>query len=172
MAGSEEGNAAGDLAMLLDRALTRKSSGDFDGAIELYTQAIAVDPRSFVAYFNRGLLRSTRGDIDGAIADYEAAIQIDPTFYVVHYNLGILRYGKKDFEGAIVAYSDALKYNPRYPDAYANRGIARRKISDLRGADDDLRQALAISKPGWRHRGIVETELAKVIELMQKAAGS
>ena len=52
--------------------------GDYDRAIADYDEAIRLDPRYAVAYYNRGVAYCDKGDYDRAIADYNEAIRLDP----------------------------------------------------------------------------------------------
>lgn len=67
-------DAAGDLA----EGLARAWSGDTDGAIAAFDQAIAHDPRLSRAWLNRGLAWQQKGDLDRALADLDRAVAIAP----------------------------------------------------------------------------------------------
>ena len=43
-----------------------------------YREAIHIDPKSALAFYNRGIAYARKGDIDKAIADYTEAIGLDP----------------------------------------------------------------------------------------------
>ena len=60
-------------------------SGDVDGAITAYDDAIALDPTDPRSFNGRGLARQDQGDLDGAIADYGEAIRLDPTLALAVY---------------------------------------------------------------------------------------
>ena len=63
---------------LLKRGLRQFAKGNLDGAITLYSKAIALNPGLTKAYVNRGKARRVKGNLDGAINDYEKALEIDP----------------------------------------------------------------------------------------------
>ncbi len=50
--------------------------GEVLSAVSDYTQAIALDPGSHLAYCNRRKLRSQMGDSGGAILDFDQALTI------------------------------------------------------------------------------------------------
>ena len=60
------------------RGMAREATGDFDGAIADYDQAIKLDPKDAFPYQVRSLVRREKGDIDGAIADYNRGIALNP----------------------------------------------------------------------------------------------
>jgi tetratricopeptide (TPR) repeat protein len=65
--------------------------GDLAGAINDLDLAIAIDPRSSLAYNNRGRARQLQGDLAAAVADYSRAIAIDPTNAFAYANRGLTR---------------------------------------------------------------------------------
>lgn len=73
-----EGRAGRAAARILD-GLSLAWQGDLDGAAAAFDRAIAIAPRSGVAYLNRGLIRQRQGDRDGAIADLDRAVAYAPS---------------------------------------------------------------------------------------------
>ena len=61
-------------------AYNKGESGDYQGAIADYNQAIKIKPDYALAYNNRGNAKYNLGDKQGAIADYNQAIQIKPDY--------------------------------------------------------------------------------------------
>jgi tetratricopeptide (TPR) repeat protein len=76
------------------------TKGDFDRAIRDYDRAVALDPKSFLAFNNRGFAYSGKGDFDGAIQDYDQAIRLNPDAAMTFYNRGFARAAKGDFDRA------------------------------------------------------------------------
>lgn len=54
------------------------SANNFDEAIKLYTQAIAIDGKNHVLYSNRSAAYAKSGKYDLALEDAEKTIQIKP----------------------------------------------------------------------------------------------
>ena len=52
----------------------------YDRAIELYTEAIALDAHNYNSFCNRGLALKAAGKLEEALADFSMAIQIKPDF--------------------------------------------------------------------------------------------
>jgi hypothetical protein len=84
-------------------------SGDYQGAIADYTQAIQLQPDLAAAYYNRGLVKYNLGDKQGAIADYNQAIKFKLDFADAYYNRGIAKSNLGDKQGAIADYNQAAQ---------------------------------------------------------------
>src|SRR5262245_1026324 len=88
----------------LAMGVTRRETGDLDGALADFNRAIAMDPRSAWAYFGRGTILGEQGKLDEAITDFDRAIELDPQFALAYANRGLARLrrgenyiAKKDF---------------------------------------------------------------------------
>ena len=92
-----------------DRGYEYLQQGNFDLAIEEYTEAIALDPQFASAYNNRGFAYASQGDFDRAIADYDQAITLDPQLADAYGNRGIAYANKGDFDRSIVDVERALE---------------------------------------------------------------
>jgi tetratricopeptide (TPR) repeat protein len=67
---------------------TTVDMGEYDKAIDDYTQAIRFDPTDAVAYYNRGnAYYFGKGDRNRARADWTKALEIDPNFQMARDNL-------------------------------------------------------------------------------------
>jgi tetratricopeptide (TPR) repeat protein len=73
------------------RANYRCELGDYEGAIEDYTQVININPNDAFACKNRGNLRSYCGDYQGAIDDYTQSIKINSNDADAYYLRGNIR---------------------------------------------------------------------------------
>jgi len=124
--------------------ILKYQSGDFDGAIAAYNQAIDLDPKSAEAYFNRGLAKAAHDDLDGAIADYSQALQVDPNLGAAYYYRGLARHSKAELDGAIADYNQAVQLDPKNALAFFNRGLIRMQKDDIDGAIVDSTRALEL----------------------------
>ena len=62
--------------------------GEYEKAVEDYSQALKVDPHNSYAYYNRGITRDRSGDYEGAIEDFSHAIRLDPANADFFHNRG------------------------------------------------------------------------------------
>jgi len=98
----------------INRGAARYRIGDYQGALEDFTKAIALAPDSAIAYNNRGLARVKSGDYLGAIGDFTKAIELDPRVAAVFFNRGIARAHHREFARAIEDFQAAFKIDPAF----------------------------------------------------------
>lgn len=89
----------------------------FEEAIDLYAQAINVDPLYSSAYFNRALSYALINKYDEAERDVELVMKNEPESFDAPYIMGIIAEYQHDYEGAKEWYEKALKKNPDYEQA-------------------------------------------------------
>ncbi len=89
----------------------------FEEAIDLYTQAIKVDPNYSSAYFNRALSYAILSRYDEATRDIDYVLRIEPDSYDAPYVMGIISEYQHDYEGAKEWYQKSLAKNPNYEQA-------------------------------------------------------
>ncbi len=100
------------------QANQRWEEGDYEGAIEVYSQAIPLEPNDADAYNGRGFARYGLKDYQGAIEDYNEAIPLEPNDADAYNGRGFARYGLKDYQGAIEDYNEAIRLEPNFAPAY------------------------------------------------------
>lgn len=107
--------AHADVLELLKAGLAARSSGDFDGAIYYYTQAIATGeltkPYLATVLNSRGVAYEVKGDADKAMADFDAAIQLKPDYGEAYYTSIEASHGSK--KATTIARSQTSRRQPR-----------------------------------------------------------
>jgi tetratricopeptide (TPR) repeat protein len=136
--------------------------GDYAGAIESYSSALALDPSMAQAYNNRGLARAASGDLEGAVRDYDTCIALPNPFAEAFYNRGVARVRLKSLKEAILDFTEAIRLNRSYARAFAGRGLALVQAGDPKGGAADLRKALEVAPSDWPERKAVQAELEKL----------
>jgi tetratricopeptide (TPR) repeat protein/predicted small secreted protein len=148
------GEAQGGVALktagaFLDQGILFATRGDYDMAIEDFTEALTLNPNLGSAYMLRGrarrasvtnvtdigenfsyILSSTGGQIteaqnrvyEQAIADFTEAIRLDPDNAVAYRERGVVYALRGDTDKAIADLNQAIGLNPQYAFAYYNRG--------------------------------------------------
>jgi tetratricopeptide (TPR) repeat protein len=135
--------------------------GRLEEAIQLFSEALASDPRCPVAYVNRGIARQRKGDLDRAIADYGRVARLKPRMAQAHYKRGSLLMKKGDLNAARAAFARAIEIDAKMALAYAYRGLIHLRMTLDGEADKDFKRCLSLQpslKPG------LDTEIKKVLE--------
>ena len=143
--------ALANLRFLLGSAFLGGDLADYDEAIWLFTQVLAVEPRSVEALNSRALAylgRDRVGDPTLAVDDLNRAVTIKPTRAATHLNLAVAhieRGAQGDLDRAIEVLDEAVSLQSDYASAYVNRAgarIARRTEGDIDRALEDIETAL------------------------------
>ncbi|MCA1991638.1 MAG: tetratricopeptide repeat protein [Coleofasciculus sp. S288] len=126
------------------RGVEKALSRDYQGAIEDYTQAIALHPRFVEAYIKRGATRYKLGDDRGVLDDCNQALQLNPNLSQAYYYQGRSRYRLGYTQAAIEAYTQAIRLEPDYAQGYYHRGLGNHDLSDRPKAIEDLQKAATL----------------------------
>src|SRR5689334_15031791 len=86
---------------LYNRGVDKLDTGDYQGAIADFTQALQLNPNDADTYYNRGYAQHTLGDYDKAITDYSEAIRLNPNFTQAFSNRAYAYYLLKKYPEAI-----------------------------------------------------------------------
>jgi tetratricopeptide (TPR) repeat protein len=131
---------------LLNKAESLRSAGNFNEALPLFDQLIALALRQIdkSVFNNRGLTRLETGDIYGAIADFKYALEKDSTTAVSYNNLGMAKTKLGDANGAYADYSKAIKIDSTQGIFFSNRGMLLYDADNFQEADNDLRRSLLL----------------------------
>jgi len=105
------------------QALKLQKQGQFDQAIQLYTQIIRQNQNYADAWYQMGVIMEHQEKFDQAVALYEKTLAINPNYAQAHNNLGIIQVARKNLEGAIACFNAAIKINPNYAFAHNNLGL-------------------------------------------------
>ena len=126
-----------------NRGIAYRFKGDYDRAIQDYSQAIKLNGKLAAAFSNRGVAYDKKGDYDRAIADFDQAIKLKPAAEV-HFNRGNAYLGKSQYAQAIDDYNAALKLQGDFAPAFDNRCWARAVVGILKQALADCNEALRL----------------------------
>ncbi len=118
---------------------------DYQGAISLFNQAIALNSNYDKAYNDRGNTYFYLQKYQEAIADYTQAIAINPQYAEAYYNRGTTYYYLQKYPEAIANFNRAIAINPQSAEAYYNRGTAYYDLQKYPEAIADFNRAIAIN---------------------------
>lgn len=98
-----------------NRGNAKSESGDKQGAISDYNQAIRINPNDATTYYNRGVAKSALGDNKGAISDYNQAIRINPNYADAYNNRGNAKSALGDRQAKMKPFLTFSFYWRRFP---------------------------------------------------------
>lgn len=118
---------------------------DYPTAIDLYTQALAINPGNPIFLSNRAAAYSASKDHESAKADAEAAVEVDPTYTKAWSRLGLARFALGDIKGSMEAYENGIKYEKNGGSEAMKRGYEtakkRYEESQVQSPADELPSA-------------------------------
>jgi tetratricopeptide (TPR) repeat protein len=143
-------------AECFDMGSKRYQDGDFKGAIEAYTEAIALKPEEITAYINRGIAYIELRMHDEAIDDYNTVLAMNPGYSEAYNNRGWAYLRKGLFDLAIRDCTKALTLDPNMATAYHTRGMAYKAKGMLAKAKSDFQKSCELGDAHgcWADEGL------------------
>jgi hypothetical protein len=141
--------AAVAILLLITGTLTWRQIGTWKNGVALFTHALQVTDRNYMAHNNLGLDYVSLGRYDEAMAQLQHAVRAKPDLALAHYNLGVVYAmpAKENWDEAAKQFELAIQYDDDYAQAHNN--LAR--VYDLQGkpqrAIPHYRRALESSSP-------------------------
>src|SRR5439155_384391 len=130
--------SAGDI---IKQGVEAYRGGNYKRALELFTQALRLDPGGAKPHYFIGSALEKLGEPDSAMAEYQTAVRIDPKYVEALTGLGNLLRKQGKLEEGTAGLQEAVKYNPKDPPALYALGQAYLK-------DKKWDQALAVFRKG------------------------
>lgn len=90
---------------------------EYDRAIEMYTQAIELDPNNAVYYANRSLAHLRQECFGSALEDGILAVKNDPTYIKGYYRRAAAQMSLGKFKKALLDFEFVAKRRPNDKDA-------------------------------------------------------
>ena len=103
------------------------TTGDPDRAIELYTEALEIQPTNVEALTYRGWMRYQMGDPEAAAADFDAAVEFDPTFSDVRVFRAVAALDREDIKAAA---EELAAFDASDPSPVAQQLVAQRQLRE------------------------------------------
>ncbi|MBA3599911.1 MAG: tetratricopeptide repeat protein, partial [Acidobacteria bacterium] len=147
----------------------------FDDAISVLRQGLAIDLESPALYNALGLLYSLLGRHDEAIAMHERYVTLEPQEANAHDSLGMSYQWAGRYEEAIAEYNRALELNRNFEIAHVHLGTAHFQTGRYAAAIDWFKKYIAVapsemeSARGYAHIAHVYRKQKKLAAAAQAA---
>ena len=146
------------------RGYMKYESGDYQGALAAFDNAIRLKPDAAEAYVNRGNVKGKLGQLNAAIADFDTAIRLRPDLVDAYVNRGSAKNTLGLHNAAIADYDTAIRLKPDDAEAYVNRGSAKYKLGQFNAAISDYDTAIRLKSDyaeAYLGRGLAKDTLGQ-----------
>lgn len=146
----------------VNQGLNKLHKKDYKGAIASFIQAVAIQPKHYIAYTYRGDIHRLTGDYQGAIEDYTQAIAQNSAHSYLHNSRGISYAALGEYQKAVADHTQAIEIYPEEGAGYRHRGAMYFKLGENEKALEDLEQAIARNEndaEAYTYRGEVQAKL-------------
>ncbi|KAJ4472067.1 activator of Hsp70 and Hsp90 chaperone [Lentinula aciculospora] len=126
-----------DANALKDQGNKAFATKDWDKAIDLFSQAIAIDGSNHVLYSNRSAAYTGKREWTTALKDAEKCIELNPTWSKGYARKGAALHGAKSYDEAIAAYEAGLKIEDSAPLRKGLQEVKDAKSFDSEGQKGD-----------------------------------
>ncbi len=130
---------------IYEQATSAATAQDFERAIRLYGQAIAVDPLHAEAYYKRGNALKNYGSLNAAILSYTQAIERKPDYAYAYCNRGVVQQALGLTVEALASYEHAIALEPFDAIAHYNRGLVLQDCARWHDALQSYDRAISIN---------------------------
>ena len=132
--------------------VTFAQSGQWTDTQTLMRHAIAVNPRSDVAYNNLGIVLGQGGRLEEARAALQKSISLSRTEYQAHSNLGNVLFLQHHPDEAVAEYRASIAINDHWDESHANLGNMLSSQGRWQEAVDEYRLALKLNPASTRNQ--------------------
>ena len=122
----------------------RDGEGDFDGAIEMYREALEISPEHYRVLYNLGVTYKKKGWTREAAAALEQSRDLNPQFIATHFNLALVYHEQGRYPEAIDEHEQVLRQWPDFAASHGDLGRIYMKMGEPDAALAELSRALEL----------------------------
>ncbi len=168
------------------QASALEAQGQYQQALQVYTNAINYNPRVWNLYFFRGFVFFNMGMLVDAGKDFEAAGTLNPNEAACYMARGMAFNGVGDYQSAMRDMNTAIAKSPREGKYYFQRGYLYSVINNPAAALDDLSKAASLRTTNYERAydyaarsvvyarnsqyDMVEPEVSKALEIFDSSS--
>jgi tetratricopeptide (TPR) repeat protein len=104
------------VTLLMSRGIRVANSGAPDEAVEVFSDAIILDPKLAEAWHQRAIARFKAGDTVGAVRDIQETLKLEPRHFAAWKTLERIAEAREDWKAAYDAWQHVLDIDPRTPN--------------------------------------------------------
>ena len=117
------------------------SRNNFERALDIFDNAIRINPSFDSAYGDKALVFDKMGELDESLKMYSKALEINPKNSVTWHNRGLTLIKKKRMDEAINCFDKAISIDKNYSKAWYNKGRCLEMQGNLENAQICLTKA-------------------------------
>lgn len=130
---------------LIEQGNHLEDRADFDGAIQLYLDALEKSPDYWYAYLNLGIVYNHKGELRTALDYLQKAYELQPDTFTTGYNLARTWYQLgQNHTQAVSLLQHALSFKPDYIDGWILLSMLQDEIQHTELALQSIDHALTI----------------------------
>lgn len=118
--------------------------GKMKAAIELFENALAINPNDYYALHNKGIALSNIGDMKAAIELFDQALAIKPNDFAILRSKGVVMSELGEMGAAFELFDRALAIKPDDFNALRDKGVALSKLGEMKTAIELFDRALTV----------------------------
>ena len=142
------------------------ADGNYEAAIEAYTQALSIFNMHAYAYYNRANAYRKLQNYDAAIADYNRTLRLNPDNLFAYRYRGLALAKVGQLEAAVTDYTEVIRRNPKDAKAYHSRGDAYAALNNTEAALVDYKEASKLYYGARKYRQ--HSEIQKRIKAVKR----
>lgn len=119
------------VVMVALAVITRMQLQHWKNSIALFSHAIEVTEKNWMAHNNLGKVILDKGRIDEAVMHFTKAVEGNPSYALAHLNMGFAYYFKYEFASAQKAFENALKSDPSCHPAHFGLGLVYLGVGNM-----------------------------------------
>lgn len=152
---------------LITQADQRRESKDFQEAVKLYDEAIALDETNSKAHWGRCYSLNAMTQFQPAIAACDAALKLQPDYPEALWSKGYALEQQRQYDKALELYNRAIELRPDFAEAWSNKGTTLFRMQRLEESVNAFEQATRLNPElaeAWNNRGAVLWSLRRFDE--------
>lgn len=140
------------------------NQGNYEKAIEAYTNYLELNPNNIKSLYNRGRAYEELGNYELALADFKKVLVNDPNHVQSNLSVANNLYRNKLYMDVIYLCDNVLEAHSQNTNAFLLRGRSHQKVGHINQAMDDYNATIAIDNgkgEAYFYRGILKIYLGR-----------